>query len=215
MKLLFMILISFSYAALAIDEVEVIKQCSAASLRYGDGKSKQGIPEICFTLYKSKSSSNARKLHLKSGKEVIGYRDMIFMEDDKISVITGKNTLLKEIVALDIDEKNNSLVVLDKNGDVLTFNLNISGNVSPLRVLRSKQASGASNVVVDEEKEQIIILHSITKKAYSFDRLGNIFARPEKRFLGLKKETSGVEMFNVKKQNGEVELLDVNGIKLN
>ncbi len=214
MRLLLIILISLPFVSYGTDEDQSVSQCSLASSKYGDGKSKQSIPEICYTLYKSKSSTLARKVHGKSGLEVAGYKDMIFIEDKKISVIAGKNTLLEDIIALDIDEKNNAIVVLERRGDVLTFNLSISGNVSPIRVLRSKQGIGSSNVVVDEKKEQIILLSSKAKKAYSFARLGNAFARPEKRNIDVKKETSGVEMFNIKKETGEVELLDINGKKI-
>lgn len=187
----------FSYPSLSIAAGEAVVDCEKEALRFGDGEGKDKISSSCYKSYLKSANPQAIKKSDDGKFMVYGYKNIVFIKDPKSkvkqNVITGNNTLLTDIVATALDEKNNEIAVIEKSGDILFFSSIITGNVSPLRVLKHKDLEGASDLVFNTKRGEILILNKDNKEILSFSRLANIHGREGKKFLTIVKAIRNIK----------------------
>ena len=131
MKYILIALTLFSLNSFAEQEYSCIDQAAL----YGDAKGHDKITEECIQDFKSNASIKAIKENKEKDIKVYGYKNMIIVEkhiEDKTKnmVTAGKNTLVNNIIALELDENNNEIIVLDESGDILFFSSIITGNIA-------------------------------------------------------------------------------------
>jgi len=201
---LFGINIKLVNAAEAVPGEEEILTCQDQADVFGNGKSDDIISKFCLELFIKQSPPSAR-VEFPSGKiKFYGYRNMIIIEKESNNrrvkeIIAGNSTELKSIQALAFDENNKEIVALDESGEVLSFTTTITGNIAPYRILRNKEIEGASELVIDYTRDQIIVNNKKTKKILFFSRLANINGRKGKQRLMVLKtiNTLGNELTNL------------------
>lgn len=164
--------------------------CQDQAENYGNGKGDDLISKKCIESFKTMAVASA-VIESKTAKmKFYGYRNMILIEKSKdtsvvTEIIAGTSTELKAIHALAFDEKNQEVVALEESGDVLFFSSKITGNIAPYRILKHKELAGASEIVVDSVRDQVVVNNKSNKKILFFSRLANINARAEKQKLDI------------------------------
>lgn len=163
--------------------------CQDQADNFGNGKGDDHISEKCALGFKTMAAANSSIKESSLNKiKVYGHRNMILV--DKVfnnkpvtEIIAGSSTELHKIKALAIDEKNQEIAVLEESGDVLFFSSKITGNVAPFRILRNQELIGASDLVVDSDRDMVIVNNKKSKTILFFSRLANINGRKEKQRL--------------------------------
>ena len=172
--------------------------CSDSAELYGNGEGRDELNVNCISSVKKNAEplavvdSASLKVKFYGHKNII-IADRVFTKkiDGKdvvkniTDVIAGSNTELKSIKSLILDEANEELVVLEKNGDIFFFTSKFSGNIAPLRILRHKEIVEADSIAIDSQKNEIVITVSKHRKRYFFSRLANINAPKEKQKLDI------------------------------
>lgn len=205
-KILMGVLLFSSFNIFARGNDQEVSFCEKEGARYGDGSGKDKIPFECEDVFLKLSRPEAFKRSSDAKIVVFGHKNIIFIKNPMIriypqNVIAGSATELTNIVAIAIDEKNNEIAVLEESGDVLFFSSLITGNVAPLRIIKNKNLYGARDIIINSDKNEIIVLNKLNKELLFFSRLGNIHAPEGKRNLHLIK--------NVENVNGEMMALDI------
>jgi hypothetical protein len=182
-----MVFTTFGYAS----ELE-LKQCEDEALAFGDGSGKDVISQKCYQEFKKNVPDKAKKDTADGSKTVFGYRNLIVIEkkNDKgavtnIDVIAGVSTLLVSVQAISLDEKNNEIVVLEASGDILFFSSVLAGNMAPFRILRSKELHGATNIVINTDKNEVIAYLPSAGQLLFFSRTANFYGREGRKSLGV------------------------------
>lgn len=162
--------------------------CEGQGQQYGNGEGKDIISASCLMQIKESADSNSRK-QFTNGLLVFGHMDIIFIEQEghagRPLIIAGGSTRLKNILSITLDEVNDEMAVLDESGEVLFFSPHKAGNISPLRVLKTNKLSGATDVKVLPQKDQVAVLKASERKILFYSRLANIKAHTNKRKLDL------------------------------
>ncbi len=174
--------------------------CSDQVEFFGSGEGRDELSLPCLSFYKNNSIKETQVQSAKLNVNFYGYKNAIVAErtitkkngDKEIvqkitDVIAGSSTELKNIKSLLIDEKNEELIVLEKSGDIYFYTTKFSGNIAPLRIIRSKEIQDVDTIALDLEKDQIILTSKKMKKKFYLSRLGNIFAPKEKQKLEILK----------------------------
>jgi len=192
-----------SVTGLASEDESKIYSCQEQGNSFGDGRGVNYIKSECVDLFRERSSGAGNKKSTNEKTTLFGYRNILFIEQlkndgiKKIQVIAGSSTLLEDIVAVAFDEKNREVAVLERSGDVLFFSSIITGNVAPYRIIKSPELLGATDLLIDTERDQVIILNNAKNSVLFFSRLGNAEAREGKKKLSLLRkieDTSGLVM---------------------
>lgn len=177
----------FSYAS-----EQGLKNCEDEAIEFGDGSGEDSISETCYQEFKKNVSEKSRKDTSDGLQTVFGYRNLIVIEkkDSKgavtdVNVIAGVSTLLVAIQAISIDEKNNEIVVLEASGDILFFSLVLTGNIAPFRILRNKELHGATNLVTDSAKDEVIVYMPTAGQLLFFSRTANFYGREGRKNLNV------------------------------
>lgn len=179
-----------NFAAENLLTKEEISSCQKQANEYGNGKGDDYISEQCQNSFKGMANSLAIKKTKGLKITFYGHRNMLLLEKNIDTAITtlitaGSSTKLKAIKTLAVDEKNQEVIVLEESGDVLFFTYKLAGNIAPYRILKHKDLVGASELVVDNIKDQIIVYNNKTNKILFFSRLANVNGRKEKQFLNI------------------------------
>lgn len=167
--------------------------CQDQADNHGNGKGDDYISTKCIDYFKDMASKNFTMKESKLLKmKVFGFRNMLLIEKvkgDKIAteITAGNSTELSTIKALAIDEKNQEIVVLEEDGDVLFFSSKITGNVAPYRILKNKELEGATELAVDSSRDLVVLNNKKNKKILFFSRLANINGRKENQKLDIVK----------------------------
>ena len=181
-------------------EEELIQECVEQGFRHGNGEGQDEISPQCVKLFKARSPLSARKATADGKREVFGHRNMMIVEPkDQLgtySVYAGLATSLKNIEALFVDEKNKEIAVLEKSGMILFFPLDYAGNVSPFRVIKSKEILGSKEIIVLPKSHEVIVFNPKQKAAYFFSRLENEYGREKQIKRGLLRKVADVENLN-------------------
>lgn len=154
---------------------------------FGNGKGEDFISPDCIKNFKQMSALAATKEYKESDEKKIlfySFRNAVIIERYSkttlsVDVIAGSNTELKVIKSLDYDHKNKEILVLEENGDVLTYSSFITGNVAPHRILRHKDLTSADEISVDSLHDEIAVYDKKNKNAFIFSRFANINGRKE------------------------------------
>ncbi len=170
--------------------------CSDEAEFYGNGEGRDELNPNCIQLIKKNATTSAQAESTKFKVKFYGHKNIIIadrvftkkIENKEIvknvtDVIAGTNTEIKAVKTLAIDEINEELVVLDKNGDIYFFTTKFSGNIAPLRILKHKDILEADSFSIDSQKNEIIVNVTKYKKRYVFSRLANINAPKDKQKL--------------------------------
>lgn len=197
--------------------------CQDQAENFGNGKGEDFISKNCIESFKKMATTAAIKESSALKMKFYGYRNMILIEKDSgttvgTNIIAGIHTELKAIRALSFDEKNQEIVVLEESGDVLFLSSKITGNVAPFRILKHEELVGASELVVDNEKDQVILANNKTKRILFFSRLANINGRKGKQKLDIIK-TIDTPMMDLKDlsidlQKSELRVFDISKKKI-
>ena len=225
-RFFFIILILISFDLWAEDAAVssgVLLSCQDQLERFGNGKSDDLVNDDCIENAKRLAPIAAIKESTNKKIKFYGYHNMIVAEKIKLSpkdgrqvddILAGSNTLLKSITSLAIDEKNEELVILDAKSEIKIFTTKFQGNISPLRVIKSKMIEGATEVAIDSDRKQIVIYNPKVNAIFLFDRLANIHNTKGKQKLEvkIKIDTQGYKLENlaVDSVKSEVTAIDLN-----
>jgi len=189
--------------AAVVSEAEILV-CQDKAENYGNGKGDDTISENCMELVRMQASASAKKESASLKMKFFGFRNMILVESSlgaltKTHIIAGNSTELKNIIALDFDELNKEIVVLEKSGKVSFYSYKITGNVAPFRTLNHGELPGASEVAVDSKRDIVIVKNPISQKVLFFSRLANIHAGKGKQKLEVLKtiDTKSIDLKNI------------------
>ena len=109
---------------------------------------------------------------------------------------TTKLFTLKNIQALYVDEKNKEIAVLEKSGMILFFSLDHAGNVSPFRVIKSREILGSKEIIVFPQSHEVVVFNPQQKAAFFFSRLENEYGRQNNIKRGLLRKVEDVVNLN-------------------
>ena len=192
-----------TYQAIATSKAQVpteddLVACQDQADNFGNGKGDDVISEKCIETFKKlapiKATATITRVQklVKTKINFFGFRNMVLIEKHTGSlevpvvsteIIAGSSTELNTIEAMAIDEKNQEIIILEKSGNVLFFSSIIAGNIAPYRMLVNKELVGASELVIDAERNQVVVNNPKTKKILFFSRLANINANKGKQKL--------------------------------
>jgi len=134
----------------------------------------------CYSYFLSLAQGNQIATSLDRRLRVGGATNFIVIENLKNHPkfkqmgVGGPNSLLSNITALHLDEKNREVVVLQESKhEVLVFPLNQNGNIAPLRVFHSPYLIGAKSVSVKSEENEIHIVNPSQDAIFVFSRLAD------------------------------------------
>ena len=132
------------------------------------------LNQDCYTLIENTKSYYNTDVSSDNLIQITGYQNILFTKvftrDDNNNVIldanrvtAGHKTKLTNIIALDLLEDNSKIYVLNKNNfdySVLSFKYNISGNITPSRILAGAELSQATNLVADFSSQKLFVISS-------------------------------------------------------
>ena len=180
MKMLVLFFIFFTHSLFASNLDECINQLYAL----GDGSGKDYIPDHCYEDFKKVTTSKNTFLSKNDTFEVVAYKNAFFLKNLKtgqVQVTAGKYSKLENIQAIDLDITKNEIAVLQNNSDIGIYSSYILGNVSPMRVIRSQNLVGSSDVKLFADK--VYVLNKVENKILVFDRNANFYGREEEKRL--------------------------------
>ncbi len=212
MILKILICLNLLITGVAFGDEERIRLCEKEGENFGNGLGRDKIPAECFDLFQKAAALTAVKTSANGEVLAFGYKNIIFLKlSGKTRVITGSYTELEEIRALAIDEAHQEIAVLNGKGDVLFFSSYITGNVAPLRILKHKDLTGATDLVINGRKNEVVILNKNSRSLLFFSRLANTQA-PEKlkklSVLKVIKNLVGQESVTLDEEHQEIFMLD-------
>lgn len=160
--------------------------CEGEGARYGDGTGKDVISSSCLIQIKESALPKTKKT-FSNGLSVYGHLDILFIDKEdhagRAFIIAGKSTRLTKILAIALDEAHGEIGVLDQSGNVYFFSVEITGNITPLRVLKTSEMEGVSDLKVLPENDEVALLKEAERKILVYSRLANSRARADKRKL--------------------------------
>ena len=75
--------------------------------------------------------------------------------------------------------------MLEASGDILFFSSILTGNIAPFRILRNKELHGATNLVTDPNKDEVIVYLPTTGQLLFFSRTANFYGREGRKNLNV------------------------------
>ena len=179
-----------SFSALAQPTEQQLDRCEKEGLHFGNGLGKSTISTDCYSHFLKSLSPEAFKKSSDGKMSAYGHRNIVFIQDPNVkserqNVIAGMYTELEDVAAVAINEQQKEIIVLEKSGDILFFSSIITGNVAPLRILKNKELSGASDLLVNSKKMEVIVLNKKSREILFFSSLANVNGRPDKKKLNL------------------------------
>ena len=180
----------FSIPALAQSTEQQLDRCEKEGLNFGNGLGKSSISTDCFSHFFKSHSPEAFKKSSDGKMSAYGHRNIVFIQDPNVNserqnVIAGIYTELEDVAAVALNDKQKEIAVLEKSGDILFFSSIITGNVAPLRILKNKELIGASDLLINSLRMEVIVLNKKSHEILFFSSLANANGRPEKKNLNL------------------------------
>ena len=216
------ILISFiliSHTVFTFASDDKIDLCTKGGEESGNGLGRDEIPPYCYDLFKKSAGLEAIKTSANGKVFAFGYNNIIFNKQDGIvRTIAGSNAQLGEVIALAIDEINHEIAVLDKTGDVLIFPTNVNGNIFPYRILKHKDLHGASDLVINTKRNELIVFNKSNQNLIFFPRLANNHGRGKKMTPSVLRTVSnlkGIESMTLDDAHQELFILDTAKNRIN
>lgn len=211
-KILFIIVFIFAFFAnsipyaasnldtIAIPSSDIVDICTLQGEKYGDGKTRAGIDQQCFQAFFNQGKDNSFDLADDQDIFALAYKNMIFFEkylfeNDKQKaryVISGDQADLSHIQAVDIDEENQNIHVLQYNPTRISlFQAQAGGNISPIRKLMSSDIKESTNLVVNPYTNELAVIFAASSKIKFFNREADINGRHQHTLMKLKRELYG------------------------
>lgn len=174
MKLL-LILLVFNFKSFASEWEET---CFDQGEKYGLYLEARIHPH-CFDVYKTRANPRAKITHEEKGLTFVGYKNIIFIKtQDYLYKISGPQSRLEDIHALVYDEENHRLIALvNSPKQIFTFHLKSGGNISPIRVIESKELAEAVDLSLSLDYEFIEVHLPYRDESLRFKRKACIHSR--------------------------------------
>ena len=151
MKAILLILFSFStFANITLED------CSEKAVDYF---STEGIPSIipnsCGLLISSINQTGISAFSEDRSVKIYAHKNIIYINDNGVHrFIAGNLSRVNNIISLVFKESESRIYILNENQErqkeVLSFKYNISGNVSPIRSLETREIEMATSLEVDD-----------------------------------------------------------------
>ncbi len=164
-----------------------VDNCVDSGYQYGDGKGTALYLDQCYSMAQEQGDIKLIRVSALEKWRAVAFKNMIFIENkekalEKPEVQAGSSTGLTNVVAMDFDEYNKELFVINgEDGEILVFTLNIIGNVAPLRKLTSRYLVKAEDLAVDVVGNNIFVYNSHLSNIYVFKRDAQTFERQDKQ----------------------------------
>lgn len=184
MKIIIYLFLS-SYILPAFANADLI-MCERQGLRFGDGEGNDVITSQCEELFRREASEKLKVSDEKGSYSLHGYKNIIFIQDANSrlkgqNVIAGKATHLEEVEAVSLDESNKEIIVLDKSGKILFFDMVMTGNVSPKRMILHQDLESSSHIF--SYQNEVIVWNSSAEELIFFDRLSDVGITQKKKSI--------------------------------
>ena len=193
--------------------------CIKGGEEFGNGLGRDEIPSDCYDLLKKTAGLEAIKTSAIGKVFAFGHNNIVFNKQDGIvRTIAGSNTQLGEVIALAIDESNHEIAVLDERGNVLIFPSRMSGNIAPYRILKHKDLHGASDLMINAKKNELIVFNNSKQSLIFFPRLANNHGRGKKKapsVLRVVRNLVGIESVTLDEAHQELFILDTAKNRIN
>lgn len=184
------LLISFSYAS-------TLEQCRQEASLLGD-QGHDSISNTCVTLFISMATGNQVKekdnLRVYSAPGILLFEDL---STGKITYTTGTHTQLDNITSISIDSDNLEVAVLDASkGEVSFYSSYITGNIAPIRVIKSANFIGSHDIAVGGN--EVSVINGDNGQLWTYSRLANSLRRANKRADAVKTSRSDIPIGTTK-----------------
>jgi hypothetical protein len=176
-----MSLSSVAHADTSVDE------CSNQLQTYGSGVTKAEIASDCYDVFKSNISENALDKNEDSKIEALGKLNAFYIKNIETKtegLLSGNKSTLIDIIAITYSAQNNEVYVLENDtSEIKIFSSLLTGNIAPLRVIRTEQLMGATDLAV--HKDNVYVLNSTDHSILVYSRFANYFGREGYQKLNL------------------------------
>jgi hypothetical protein len=190
MKTLLLLIYSFTiFANITIDE------CSEKAMTYF---STEGIPTIipnlCGQLIEKVRTPDNFAKSVDGKIEISAYKNMIYINDDGVDrFIAGNLSRVHNVLSLKFEESESRIYILNENQErqreVLSYKCNISGNVSPIRSLETREIENATSISIEDNYIHVISSTHDWKK--SFNKNADPNGKKDENSSGVLREISG------------------------
>ncbi len=157
----FLIILLWSLNVLADDVL--VRECTAAANRYGNGEGDDYISKDCFDWVKSvKLEQNSFSVPDKI--QIMGHGNVIFISDFKegkylTHIIAGIYSGIKNVGALTASLEHRELYIVQE-GELLVYSLDVTGNVGPIRRSKIVGISPVTKVSFKAENQEIVLANT-------------------------------------------------------
>ncbi len=185
--------------------------CEIKAHQIGAGKGIDQLDSNCLSYFKGKTED---KMKMAIGSQMIMvHKNVILMENPskKNQLIAGPSTGLADSIAISEGLAEHELIVLDSNGNVMTFNITQFGNIGPVRLYQNEAFKGARNIFLQKQTEEIIVFNQQTQKVFFFSVKADLRSKKFKSMTKIKKVLSGVMSFKKNHQDGKIDFINEYG----
>ncbi len=209
-----------------------LESCSQAGLEYGDAQiANNAVPDDCHSVLLSNQNQFNYKESTNSLIKIIGGQNLIYTEVYQldanqnpvlfsIEITSGKNSMLKEIQALEYNQGDDRIYVLNKDGDsshIFSYQAQTGGNNAPMRRLISNELDGATNLKLNHVKQETFVVSTGNAWVKVFNLYAdNLGARAENSISTLRSlqgnNTQLIAPTDIAISDDEVFILDSNKI---
>lgn len=182
MKILSFLFIS-TFLVTAYGNSDLIS-CEREGMRFGDGEGNDEISSRCEELFLAEASEKLKARSSDGSLSLYAFKNIIFVKDKNTklkgqNVIAGTATNLEHAEAVIFDEVNREIIVLDKSGKILFFDMVMTGNVLPKRMIVHQELEKASQIMVFQD--HLIAWNPSAEELVFFNRLNDVGISLEKK----------------------------------
>ncbi|MCO4794716.1 MAG: hypothetical protein KC493_13440 [Bacteriovoracaceae bacterium] len=134
-----------------------IEDCHSMANEQGDGRGEFKFEKNCYALIKAKAKKHK---HFKSKNTIYGKDNIIFIEKEgKEYLWAGSETGVEKVHFVHLDEEaKRVLVIANEPKQILTFDLNLPGNVAPINKLTDGHTATAVSVAIDSQAKRLLVI---------------------------------------------------------
>lgn len=161
LMVLFTILLSMSFSYSASDIT--VEECVDNASRYLESSGQANkINAKCRNLL---ADPNKHHSHDQVGEiSITGIKNILYVDSSKKSklpgYIAGENSQLTNITSVSVNYLNSTVVVVNDNSSIQTFDVNRPGSAIPLRYFIPKKIDSISFAYIAPELDKIFVIHS-------------------------------------------------------
>jgi hypothetical protein len=149
MKTILILLFSFSSYA-----TQNLQECSEKATTYYSTESiSTKIPSQCGELISNIKDSSTSALSSDGSIKISAYKNIIYINNNGVDrFIAGNLSRVHNVISLFFDDTESKIYVLNENPErqreVLSFKPDLTGNVSPIRSLETRELEMATSISV-------------------------------------------------------------------